>query len=164
MPGQKPKFKEFPLSITADIKIHRALLEDLENVVPLFDAYRQFYEYESNPAGCRAFIDQRLRSGDSVIFLATIQNVAIGFAQLYPSLSSLAMSRIWILNDMLVLPSARKRGVGAGLLKRIEDFAAETNARSIVLETAPDNVKSKALYERNGYVLDDEFQHYCKKI
>jgi hypothetical protein len=62
--------------------------------VVLFDAYRQFYGKPSDLALASRFIEQRLASGDSVIFLAYTEKVqvrnAVGFMQLYPSFSSVS--------------------------------------------------------------------------
>jgi len=70
------------------------------------------------------------------------------------------MKKAWILNDMFVDPEARKLGIGQLLLQKAEDYARETGAKSIVLETAPDNYTAQKLYEKNGYVRDTQFYHY----
>jgi GNAT superfamily N-acetyltransferase len=93
----------------------RAELEHLDLVAPLFDAYRQFYGQEPDPAGARQFLEARLTARDSVVLLAT-QGAPVGFAQLYPSFSSVGMSPIWNLNDLFVAPEARRTGVARALL------------------------------------------------
>lgn len=90
------------------------------------------------------------RSEDkSVVFFALSGGDGNGFTQLYPSFSSLSMRRLWILNDLFVAATARKQGVGAALLERAKQFAVETNAKGLVLETVADNPARK-LYETNG--------------
>jgi GNAT superfamily N-acetyltransferase len=85
---------------------------------------------------------------------------ALGFTQLYPSFSSIAMRPIWVLNDLFVVESARKMGVARSLLKEAERFARETNAARLILATANDNHAVQALYEKLGWAKDDEFLHY----
>lgn len=69
----------------ADVRAVRAELDDLEALVPLFDAYRQFYAQRSDPQGARTFLAGRLKRGESVIFLAVTEGTVVGFTQLYPS-------------------------------------------------------------------------------
>lgn len=145
------------------MRIKRATVSDLDATAPLFDAYRQFYAQRSDVAAARAFLDERLRRDESVIFLAVEDKdggEALGFTQLYPSFSSVSLKRLWVLNDLFVGPSVRRGGVGRRLLDRARDWAIETGAKGLVLATAVDNSKAQALYESCGWQRDDEFQHY----
>ena len=100
---------------------------DLAQVSVLFDAYRQFYGQESDLDGSTDFIRERLASKDSEILLAVSEDKVVGFAQLYPSFSSVSMKRVFILNDLFVSPDVRKRGAGTALLKAAERFAPRAN-------------------------------------
>src|SRR2546426_765728 len=70
--------------------VRRAGLGDLDELAPLFDGYRQFYGQGSDPAAARAFLAERLRRDESVIFVAIADDVMHGFTQLYPSFSSVS--------------------------------------------------------------------------
>ena len=146
------------------MEIKRATISDLDDAAPLFDAYRQFYGQRSDVAAARAFLEDRLRRNESVIFLAVADagrsSEAVGFTQLYPSFSSVSLRRLWVLNDLFVGPSARRGGVGRRLLERAREWAIETGAKGLVLATAVDNGKARALYESCGWQRDDGFQHY----
>jgi GNAT superfamily N-acetyltransferase len=144
----------------AEVRTVRGELDDLEALVPLFDAYRQFYERPSDPAGARAFLADRLKRGESIIFLAIIDGVIVGFTQLYPLFSSVSMQRLWLLNDLFVAPSARASGAGRALLERAERHAAETGAKGLTLTTHTTNVAAQRLYEASGWTKDEEFFHY----
>lgn len=147
------------------IAIVRASMEDLDLVVPLFDAYRQFYKYASDLAGARRFLTARFEEQSSVIFLA-FQNDekgtrrACGFAQLYPSFSSGVMKRLWILNDLFVVSAARRLGVGSALLERARQLAIETQAKGLTLQTAVDNFTAQAAYEAAGWQREKQFYSY----
>lgn len=136
----------------------------LEQAVELFNDYRMFYEQASNIEGAREFIEERVRTGESVIFLAVIEEAegekAIGFTQLYPSFSSISMKRLWILNDLFVAESARGQGAGRRLLEAARRHALETNAKGLALSTATTNTTAQALYESFGFVRDEHFYHY----
>jgi len=144
------------------IEIHRANLTDLEPAVRLFDAYRQFYRLPSEPGRARAFLADRLRNQDSVIFLGRLAGfpTPVGFVQLYPTFSSVSIGRALVLNDLFVEPAARGRGIAQALLLRAAAFARETGARYLELATEIGNGTAQRVYERLGWVRDTEFYHY----
>lgn len=134
----------------------------LDPLTPLFDSYRVFYGRQNDPAQAKQFLAERLANNDSVIFLAVDEasGHGLGFAQLYPSFSSVAMRRVWILNDLFVVEQARRRGTGRALLERVNQFGEQSDAIRIDLATAKDNLAAKALYESSGYRPDEQFDHY----
>ncbi|MGG1592781.1 GNAT family N-acetyltransferase [Terribacillus saccharophilus] len=142
------------------MEIIKASIQDVKEVAILFDQYRQFYNQAYDLSGAEAYITERLKKEDSVIFLVKDGGQCVGFTQLYPTFSSIGMKRAWILNDLYVTEAARKQGVGEKLLDEAEAFARETGAGSIALSTAPDNEKAQRLYERKGYERDEQFYHY----
>src|SRR5215467_13423217 len=98
------------------IVIRQATIVDIDSLVPLFDGYRQFYRQASEPDRIRRFLLDRFEHNQSVIFVASSSETAVGFAQLYPSFSSGALAKIYILNDLFVDPGARQSGAGTALL------------------------------------------------
>ena len=79
----------------------------------------------------------------------------VGFTQLYPAFSSVSASRVWILNDLLVLPEARRMGVARALLSSAAEFARADGALRLELETDHDNASAQALYRAMGWVPYD---------
>ena len=132
----------------------------VELVVPLFDAYRQFYGQPPDLEGAHRFLAERISRGESVIFAVVEGDRALGFTQLYPSFSSVSMRPIWILNDLYVAEGARRRGVGVRLLRAARDHARQTGAARLALSTAVTNTTAQALYERDGWKRDTAFLHY----
>jgi GNAT superfamily N-acetyltransferase len=146
---------------TPNVSIRRAASTDLDALAVLFDAYRVFYDKESDPEGARRFLEDRLRKNDSVVFLAFDKDgKALGFTQLYPLYSSVRMRSIWLLNDLYVAREARRIGVGHALMMRAQKFAAETGAAGLELATARDNAHAKSVYHDLGWELDTQFDHY----
>ena len=133
------------------LAIKLATLDDLDAVVPLFDAYRRFYEQPSDEARGRGFLEARLRADESVILLATDEGRAVGFTQLYPMFSSVRTGRLWILNDLYVDAGARRSGAGRALLDAAAGFARNDGAVGIVLETTRDNATARSLYRGAGW-------------
>ncbi|MFY0663368.1 MAG: GNAT family N-acetyltransferase [Natronospirillum sp.] len=147
------------------MKIVKASYAELEHVSALFDGYRQFYEQQPDFEAAKSFITQRLENDDSVIFLALSETDApLGFVQLYPSFSSVAMKRMWYLNDLFVADSARQQGVARALLKHVEAFAKDTDALTVKLATAVSNTKASALYVSEGYTKVTAFDHYTQRV
>ncbi|KQM86369.1 acetyltransferase [Sphingomonas sp. Leaf23] len=139
------------------VTICRATLQDIDRIVPLFDAYRQFYGYDSDLDGARRFLTERLDREESVILLAAD---GAGFTQLYPCFSSARMRMTLILNDLFVAPDARGRGVGAALLDAACAHARSVGAARMTLSTAVDNSAAHALYVRAGWERDAQFHTY----
>ena len=119
------------------IGIYRAGTKELEEVAHLFNKYRQWYHQPSDLNGAMAFVKERLEKEESIIFVAVQHKRQVGFVQLYPSFSSISMQRAWILNDLYVIPEARREGVGQELLSASIKLCKETNANSLSLQTAP---------------------------
>jgi GNAT superfamily N-acetyltransferase len=141
--------------------VRRAGIEDLELVVPLFDAYRQFYRQKPDLELARVFLSERFLNRESVIFLALdAEGRALGFTQLFPSFSSGAARRIFILNDLFVTHEARRRGVARALLQAAAEFARAEGAVRLTLSTALDNSAAQALYEIAGWQRDKSFCVY----
>jgi hypothetical protein len=82
------------------IIIKKANVSDIDQVAKLFDAYRVFYKKNSDIAAAKNFIVERIKNGESEIYVAeTAEKQLVGFVQLYPLFSSTRMKRLWLLND-----------------------------------------------------------------
>lgn len=148
--------------MSVSVHISQATYKDLMSVTHLFDQYRQFYGQPSDPEGAQAFLFRLMEHRESVIFVAKDEEngKAAGFAQLYPVFSSLSMQRSWILNDLYVLKEYRNSGIGKQLLDAVSEYAVESKAKGIALETGVGNKGAQKLYEQLGYTRDDEYYHY----
>ncbi len=133
------------------LAIRRATAEDAGIVAPLFDLYRTFYRQPSDPALAHRFVGERLRRDESVILLAEADGKAVGFTQLFPSFSSVSATRTWVLNDLYVDSTARRRGAARALLQAAADFARGDGAVRLELETDHDNARAQTLYRRMGW-------------
>ena len=132
--------------------IKQATLEDLAQVAELFNAYRVFYKQKTDLELAMKFISERIKSEESVVFLAQDENQdGLGFTQLYPTFSSVSAQSSWVLNDLYVSENARNIGVGRELMEAARTFVIQTGANGISLETAKDNINAQSLYESLGY-------------
>jgi hypothetical protein len=122
---------------------------DLQAAARLFDAYRQFQGQAANEKIAEDFLRARLERNESVVYLAWEQGAAIGFAQLYPSFSSVSLAPVVILNDLFVHE-----------LDAIEAYAWALGAARVTLNVARLNTAAQAVYEARGWVRDQQFYMY----
>nr|WP_299173913.1 GNAT family N-acetyltransferase [uncultured Allomuricauda sp.] len=141
------------------MEIKKASLDDLELIVPLFDAYRVFYEQNSDCDAARIFLKERFLRNETLLLLAMDNGKPIGFTQLYTTFSSVSMQPIYILNDLFVISESRKKGVGEALLNEAKEYCKQAGYKGLSLETAVSNPAQK-LYERLGWVKDESYLHY----
>lgn len=134
-------------------------MSDVEQLVLLFDGYRQFYGKPSDPERARAFLTERMERGEAVVFLSEMR-FPVGFTLLYPLFSSVRMAPVWLLNDLFVTPDCRRKGVGEALLRQAEHFARDEGAAGLELATERSNSQAKSVYERLGWSLESAFDHY----
>ncbi len=138
--------------------VRQAGPDDVAQVAPAFDAYRQFYGRESDLPAAERFLRDRLQASESTFLFAADDSTVLGFTQLYPTFTSVGMQRDLVLNDLYVSKHARRRGVATALLDAAVAYADKIGARGLGLETDFDNTEAQALYERYGFVNDTK--HY----
>jgi len=142
---------------TGAIDVRQAIYADLEALSSLLDDYRRFYGRASDKVAARAFLQARVEHGQSVVFLAQNDATPVGFTQLYPSFSSVSLARVFILNDLFVVPSHRRAGVGTLLLDAAAGYARAMGAVRLSLNTDVANTTAQALYEAKGWKRDQEY-------
>ena len=139
--------------------IVEANIDHLEDVAPLFDAYRVFYKQPSDIESAKKFLRERIINNESIIYLAYEDKEAVGFTQLYPLFSSVSMKPMYLLNDLYVKSSHRGKGIGEALINRAKVLCEKEQNKGLALQTATDNPAQK-LYERLGFVKDHDLYYY----
>lgn len=142
------------------MKICMVTQQTMGDVVPLFNAYREFYGQSSDLQQAEQFIQERVMGAESIIFLAYLEEEPVGFAQLFPVFSSVAMKRAFLLNDLFVAKQARKQGVAQALMEQCYSYCQQEDARYMMLETSRDNVQAQKLYEKMGMTIDETVYYY----
>lgn len=144
-------------------QVKQATLDDLDELAPMFDAYRVFYGCKTDIGRARDWLRARIGTNESTVLLARAGTRPAGFVQLYPMYSSVHTARIWVLNDLFVDAAHRRSGVAQQLLEAAKAFGRDDGARSLILETTRDNLAARALYSGNGWQEDDT-QWYSYKL
>lgn len=132
---------------------------DYDDLVPLVEKYRAFYNQPPS-AGTLTYVAQRLDGGQAVAFIARLNRKAIGFTLCYPTFSTVALSPIWLLNDLFVEENYRGQGIASQLVQTAEIAAKDAGAARIWLRTAHNNVPAQRLYESRGWKQDIVFRRY----
>lgn len=127
--------------------------EDLDDLVPLMRAYCDFYGVASDDARLvamsRALIDDPVREGVQLI-ARDAERRAVGFATVFWTWSTLRAARVGVMNDLFVDPAARGGGVAEALIAECAERCRARGARSLGWQTAKDNLRAQAVYERVG--------------
>lgn len=143
------------------MKIREVNINDIEELSKKFDAYRVFYEKESDVEGSKKFLMARIKNKESVIFVAEVsEKQIVGFIQLYPIFSSTRMKRLWLLNDLFVDENHRGKGISTLLMDEAKKLCKKTDACGLILETAKSNFIGNVLYPKTGFSLDLEHNYY----
>jgi GNAT superfamily N-acetyltransferase len=127
--------------------------EDLADLFPLMRGYCDFYDVApSNDAllaVSRALIADP--TGEGLQLLARADDgAAIGFATIFWSWSTTRGARIGIMNDLFVAPAARGTGAAEALIAACLERCRERGAAALTWQTAPDNHRAQAVYDRVG--------------
>lgn len=141
------------------VHIRRATVSDVNQLTGLVEQYRAFYLQDSN-ARTEKFMSDRISRDESVVFVAEIDDVLVGFTQCYPSFSTVSLSVVWLLNDLFVDPAYRGQGIANQLMAEAEKAARDAGASRIWLRTAHTNAPAQALYESRGWAYDEVFKRY----
>jgi GNAT superfamily N-acetyltransferase len=126
---------------------------DLEDLLPLLRGYCDFYEVDPSDeallALCRALIADPEREGVQLIAREP-DGRAVGFATVYWTWQTLSAARLGVMNDLFVTEAARGTGLVDRLIAACRERCAEHGAGELAWQTAKDNHRAQAVYERVG--------------
>jgi GNAT superfamily N-acetyltransferase len=146
------------------ISVRQASILDLSRIVPVFDSYREYFRQERNPVEVERFLFDKFEHLESVILIAEHKDEVIGFAQLYPIFSSLTLQRVWLLNDFFICEDFRNKGVGKKLFNKVKEFTLLTKSKGIELSVEHINEKAWNFWEKQGFIINEEFRYYFYKL
>lgn len=148
-----------------NFKIKKATFKNLDPISKMFDDYRVFYRKSPDINLSRRFISDRLIKKDSCILIAISSSGKImGFTQLYPSFSSVAAKKIFVLNDLFVNDEFRRMGVAKKLIEESIGMARKLHCARVDLATEKINKGAQKLYYTMGFVENYGYKYYNKSI
>ena len=126
---------------------------DLDDLLPLMRGYCDFYKVapsdEDLLAMSRALIDDREREGVQLI-ARNADGQAIGFATIFWTWSTTDGGRLGVMNDLFVSEAARGTGAADALIGACRAECASRGIKRLSWQTAPDNHRAQAVYDRVG--------------
>jgi GNAT superfamily N-acetyltransferase len=133
--------------------IARVTEEDLPELLPLMRGYCEFYGVapsdEDLLALSRALLAWPECHGAQLI-ARDGDGTAVGFATVYWTWSTLQAREIGVMNDLFVSERARGGGVADALIAECVELCRERGAGELGWQTAKDNLRAQAVYERVG--------------
>lgn len=137
------------------MKITEATLADIPALCRLLDVlFSQEAEFvpdhEAQAAGLRLIMgDPRVGQ----ILVAREDHAVIGMVNLLYTVSTALGARVAILEDMVVAPEERGKGIGNLLLRAAIDRATRNGCRRITLLTDATNEHAQRFYRRHGFTV-----------
>jgi len=141
--------------------------QDLAELLPLMRGYCDFYEVdppdEALLAMSRALIADPEREGFQLV-ARDESGRAIGFATVFWTWSTSSAARRGVMNDLFVETIARGGGAADELIAECARLVGERGGKSLAWQTAKDNFRAQAVYDRVGGQRDDRWLSYLLKL
>jgi GNAT superfamily N-acetyltransferase len=149
------------MATPADIAVVRE--EDLDDLLPLMRAYCEFYEVAPSDAALlamsRALIADPEREGLQLV-ARDWSGAAVAFATIFWTWQTLSASRAAVMNDLYVAGHARGTKIADTLIAACATAAAMHGAPHLTWQTAKDNLRAQAVYDRVGGNRSDAWLDY----
>lgn len=136
------------------MQLREATIDDIPVLCGLLNyLFEQEEEFKPNTEiqseGLRKIISN---SDVGVIIIAIDSNKVIGMVNILYTVSTALGSRVAILEDMVVSPKARGKGMGSMLMKYSLDVAKQNGCKRITLLTDFDNDGAHRFYQQHGFI------------
>jgi GNAT superfamily N-acetyltransferase len=140
---------------------------DLPELLLLMRGYCDFYEVDPSDdallAMSRMLIDDPELEGVQLI-ARDDDGQAVGFATVFWTWSTLSASRLAVMNDLFVVADARGGGHADALIAECVERARARGATELAWQTAKDNARAQAVYDRVGATRDERWLDYSLDV
>jgi GNAT superfamily N-acetyltransferase len=144
---RRPRSQEF-------LRVREARVADVGAMVELLGhLFRQEADFSPSAAKQRRAIDLLLAQPTlGRLFVLTRGTKVLGMVSLLFTVSTAEGGKAAWLEDLVVLPDQRGKGLGTRLLRGAIDWARRHSLTRITLLTDSDNLGARGLYLRHGFV------------
>jgi GNAT superfamily N-acetyltransferase len=139
--------------MTMDFQIRKARLGDEAALFELILALSRFEQLEHTVSGSAAALARDLfgeRPVAEALLAEGAKGDALGFALFFTSYSTFLTQPGLYLEDLFVVPEARRQGIGGGLLRELGRIARERQAGRLEWAVLDWNAGAIAFYEKLG--------------
>jgi GNAT superfamily N-acetyltransferase len=136
----------------SEVRVRQTTREDRDEVIRLMKGYLDFYQVQ-HPADAKLhdLLDTlEAQPERGLQFIAEVDGVAVGFATLYSTFSTLRAQKAMVMNDLFVAPDQRTSGVGHALFQACKQYVEENGYAFMSWETAEDNHTAQRFYDKEG--------------
>lgn len=148
-----------------EYSIGRVQKNDLADLLPLMRAYCDFYRVSpSDQALVRlatALIENPECEGTQLI-ARDPDGRSVGFATIFWTWSTTNACRIGVMNDLYVDETARGQGLAEQLITACRSECSRHGAQKLTWQTAPDNLRAQAVYDRIGATREQWVDYWLK--
>ena len=135
------------------ISIERATPADVPAMAELLALlFAQESEFTPDPSvqvrGLALILEQ---PATGILLVARLDGAVIGMVNLLYTVSTALGARVAMLEDVVVAPAHRNRGVGSLLLRRALEEVVASGCRRVTLATDAHNTGAQRLYQRFGF-------------
>ncbi|MEA2492338.1 MAG: hypothetical protein QOJ29_249 [Thermoleophilaceae bacterium] len=135
------------------MRIDTVTEQDLAELLPLMRDYCNFYSVAPKDERLlelsRALLTDPELEGLQLI-ARDEGGLAIGFATIFWTWSTLSAARVGVMNDLFVSDDARGGGVADALILECSERCRLRGARYLSWQTAKDNLRAQKVYDRVG--------------
>jgi GNAT superfamily N-acetyltransferase len=140
---------------------------DLPELLLLMRGYCDFYEVDPSDDALLA-MSRTLIADPELEGLQLIahddEGSAVGFATIFWTWSTLSGSRLGVMNDLFVVADARGGGHADALIDECVERCRARGATSLEWQTAHDNLRAQAVYDRVGATRDERWLDYSLAV
>ena len=140
--------------------------EDLPELLPLMRGYCDFYEVSPTDDALLALARTLIADPDQGVQLIARDDAgtAVGFATIFWTWSTLSAARLGVMNDLFVSAAARGGGYADALIAACAERCRERGATELAWQTAHDNQRAQAVYDRVGAKRDERWLDYSLAV
>jgi ribosomal protein S18 acetylase RimI-like enzyme len=151
------------MSTSPTIAIRTARLDDYAAACRLMDGVDELhrdrlpwmFKAPDSPPRSEAFFAERLNRQDAAVFVADagpIVGIAIGMMRAAPEHAVFIQQRYGVIDDIVVDPAFRRRGIATLLAHAVETWATSLGAPWVELNVYDFNTEARRFYEALGYL------------
>lgn len=147
---------------TAGIRLIAATMKNIQKLIPLVREFYRHFDYPYDRHHKTVVVRHLIRDRSAGrLWLIEDKGRFVGYVLLAFSFSLEFNGRIAFIDELFVVSTARRKGVGAKALELVEKACVRLGINALRLETEAHNNRATALYLRSGYL--DHGRHLMTK-